>query len=448
MSAHSSWRIDSRRGALARAVPHARARSSAGRALQSALRYVRIRSRTVSEYSRPSGAPSAPHAQSRPGLRGSTTWRIPKSSASSHACIGPAPPNASSAKSRGSKPRSTVITRIARSMLALTTRITPRAAVASRSSSRSRACGSRAPLAPGRASSARPGNSPRPAGPRPDRRRSPSAYRRVRSRPDPVRARAFRPDLKRAARIDRARSTRRPRPPYGYRSPACAPRSRRIAQRADARAAVEQRHVGRGPAHVEGDEAIDAHRAHQFGRRRPRPPPAPTESCGPARRARARYRSRRRWIASRGAPSFSSWRFEIAQMRNHAGRDVGIHHGRRQPLVLAIFGAVSDGTRRAADRAARARRRSPLRSPDSHTNGASRRRRLRRHCAAIVARMPRQFVGCERRLRSLPSKQVRPPTPKRNSRATSGSGRLGRQRVKLGAILAADFNQVLEAGDR
>ena len=59
----------------------------------------------------------------RPRLRERAPSRIPSSSASSQACSGPAPPNATSAKSRGSWPRSTDTTRSARSISALTTSI-------------------------------------------------------------------------------------------------------------------------------------------------------------------------------------------------------------------------------------------------------------------------------------------------------------------------------------
>ena len=51
------------------------------------------------------GAPRSPPARAprgRPPPPGTSTVPIPSSSASSHACSGPAPPNATSAKSRGS----------------------------------------------------------------------------------------------------------------------------------------------------------------------------------------------------------------------------------------------------------------------------------------------------------------------------------------------------------
>ena len=62
---------------------------------------------------------------------------MPSSSAIAAACSGPAPPKASSAKRRGSMPRSTVITRSARTISALATRTMP-SAHASRVEARAR----------------------------------------------------------------------------------------------------------------------------------------------------------------------------------------------------------------------------------------------------------------------------------------------------------------------
>ena len=52
---------------------------------------------------------SMPQAENVPGLQGTITSAISSSSASHAACIGPAPPKATRAKSRGSMPRATVI---------------------------------------------------------------------------------------------------------------------------------------------------------------------------------------------------------------------------------------------------------------------------------------------------------------------------------------------------
>ena len=63
---------------------------------------------------------SMPQAEKVPGLQGTITSPISSSSASQTACIGPAPPNATSEYSRGSIPCLTVIVRIASAIFALT----------------------------------------------------------------------------------------------------------------------------------------------------------------------------------------------------------------------------------------------------------------------------------------------------------------------------------------
>ena len=57
--------------------------------------------------SRRTSAISSPSAEKLPGSGGTTTVRMPSSSATAVACNGPAPPNGSRAKSRGSMPRIT-----------------------------------------------------------------------------------------------------------------------------------------------------------------------------------------------------------------------------------------------------------------------------------------------------------------------------------------------------
>ncbi len=73
----------------------------------------------------------APKAEVTPGKRGTTTRGMWRSRASSTACSGPAPPKATSAKSRGSYPRATEITRVALIMCALASRMIPSAASSS-----------------------------------------------------------------------------------------------------------------------------------------------------------------------------------------------------------------------------------------------------------------------------------------------------------------------------
>ena len=69
-------------------------------------------------------------AEPRPGRKGTITSGMPRSRASSTAYKGPAPPKATSAKSRGSWPRFTETRRIAPAMLARVTRKIPVAAFA------------------------------------------------------------------------------------------------------------------------------------------------------------------------------------------------------------------------------------------------------------------------------------------------------------------------------
>ena len=82
-----------------------------------------------------------------PGCGGTSTSGTPSIAASSAACSGPAPPKATSANSRGSRPRSTVIERIVCAMFALATVRMPAAAsrrsIPSSSASRSTAASAR-----------------------------------------------------------------------------------------------------------------------------------------------------------------------------------------------------------------------------------------------------------------------------------------------------------------
>ena len=136
------------------------------------------------------------HARGRPERARSA---IPSSSASSHACSGPAPPNATSANPRGSWPRSTDTSRNARSISAFTTAITATGSIPSERArpprrGRARPAGERAGSRP--SSEVRVGDGrPRPAA---------SVTRGTR-----IGAGALGPDAERAARVppdDRAAS--------------------------------------------------------------------------------------------------------------------------------------------------------------------------------------------------------------------------------------------------
>ena len=68
-----------------------------------------------------------PQAENTAAFTGTTTRATPSSRASAAPCRPPPPPKAMSVNSRGSKPRLTETSFRALTMLALTTRITPRA---------------------------------------------------------------------------------------------------------------------------------------------------------------------------------------------------------------------------------------------------------------------------------------------------------------------------------
>src|SRR5215470_3644197 len=77
------------------------------------------RSRRVATNSWRMSVASMPSAEVMPGLGGTSTVGMPSSRASALACRGPAPPKATSTKSRGSYPRWTETTRMAAIMWAL-----------------------------------------------------------------------------------------------------------------------------------------------------------------------------------------------------------------------------------------------------------------------------------------------------------------------------------------
>ena len=85
-------------------------------------------SSTLSTTSRRRSETISPRAESTPEASGAITRRMPSSSAIWAACSGPAPPNATSASSRGSMPRSIVTTRTAWAISAAATRAMPAAA--------------------------------------------------------------------------------------------------------------------------------------------------------------------------------------------------------------------------------------------------------------------------------------------------------------------------------
>ena len=206
--------------------------------------------------SRPCRAPRA-----RLPLPGPGPCRQPSSSAIAHACSGPAPPKATSAKSCGSAPASTERTCTARSISASTTSITapagldPRHCALGRRAVEPQYC-SRAPPAVGRAAGSRPSPS---VAPRRGRARAASRGSRPRSR------------ARRAARRRRraVRSTRRPRRPCARRPSAagfCEAAHGPPPARPPDPASDDRADVGRGAAHVECDRVLDARERRDPGR--------------------------------------------------------------------------------------------------------------------------------------------------------------------------------------
>ena len=191
------------------------------------------------------------------------TARIPSASAIAHACSGPAPPNATSARSRGSTPRSTVTTRTARSIAASTTRTTPSASTP-RARSSARACRG--------ATSSRPRSGNAGIGRDPAEHKIGVGHRRVLAaaavaRGTGHRARAARTDHQRAARVepgDRA-AARADGVHVERRQPDREPGDDALRGRLG-NASANEAHVGARTAHVEADRIGVAARGRDVGR--------------------------------------------------------------------------------------------------------------------------------------------------------------------------------------
>ena len=96
-------------------------RSANSAAISAAVAVVLLRLTLLTSSTRTSAA-SAPNADVRPGCSGTITRSMPIASAISAAWVGPAPPIAISAWSRGSTPSSTVTMRTALAMFSLAMR--------------------------------------------------------------------------------------------------------------------------------------------------------------------------------------------------------------------------------------------------------------------------------------------------------------------------------------
>ena len=199
----------------------------------------------------------SPCAQRMPGANGTRQRRMPRLFATSVACSGPAPPNGSSVKSRGSWPRSTETARIARTMLATTMPSMPCAVRSTREAE---------PLGERRDRLARQAVVERHAAAEQASRREPAEHEvgvgdgRLRAAPavaggPGLRAGALRPDLHQAVAIeprDRAAAgadgvdVERRQPHRKALDP--------FVERRAGGAVADQRDVGAGAAHVERDD--------------------------------------------------------------------------------------------------------------------------------------------------------------------------------------------------
>ena len=220
---------------------------------------------------------------------------MPSACASSQACSPPAPPKATSVKSRGSWPRSMETTRSARSMLAFTTRTTPSANCSSVSRDLCLPAIAREPASRVRRSSANSPPRKRSACKRPSSRLASVTVGCV---PLPVADRTgigagrFRPDAQRAAGIEARQGAAASAHGVDVEHGNAHRQSGNLAFIGGLRIAAHQCDVGRGASHVEADNALAAaaprhrrsahhaarragqHRAHRLMRR-----PIPARLC-------------------------------------------------------------------------------------------------------------------------------------------------------------------------
>ena len=358
---------------------------------------------------------------------------MPSSSASAHACSGPAPPKATSASSRGSWPRSTETRRSARSISAFTTSTTSAGSIPLEGALR----GGAVELEPAGQPRRQPSEQQVRVGHRRARPASPVAGRPGVGAgalgPDPQRSARVAPDDRAAAGADGVQ--------VDHRQPHRQPTD--LALRAAARfAGPDQADVGRGPAHVQRDRVLDARepasRADDAGRR------ARDERDG---RMRGRLVQRRhaaggahhQRLGQSRAGRRAAERLEVA--REHRRRD------RRRPR----------SSRRARTRAARARPRARrprarraaaaaapppprARAKDRGTRRAGRPRPPRRRRRAPAASRARAAEHARR----APCARARRTALERNERLRMGRA----EPVEVRAVLAPQVEQVLEAGGR
>ena len=372
-----------------------------------------------------------PSAESTPPARGQRIRSIPSSAAIAAACIGPAPPNGSRAKRRGSTPRSTVTTRSARTISWLAIADDPlgglelargrarRPAPADRRARRRRRRGRR--RRPGVESGGEDAEQEVGVG---DRRLGPAApvaggpgVGAGRARPDAQRAAAVAPPDRAAAGADGVDVDHRQLDHAALDlARVGAPAPRRPRRRRRRRRCRPCRGRARCRRRRRGRSGRRRPRRRPARRGRSRRPPAP-----PRRRRRRRPRTASRpGAAAPRPPAASPRRPEVAAEQ---GREVGVDRGRRAALVLAEAGQhlvrggdvdagqlARAGARRCA---ARGRGRGRRRAGRSATDSAplSRTSSARRSRLAVAAAARRR-----------PSGPTRSAASKRSSRPTSGVG--------------------------
>ena len=274
-------------------------------------------------------------------LAGRAPVVISSSSAIRAACIGPAPPNATSAYWRGSTPRSTVTTRSAPSISWSAIRTMPDAVSATSSSSggpalataRSAALGiephaarerrvgveiaeQEVRVGDGRKRRRRLRSRPGPAAPQPT-----GGRRAGRRRVDPADAAAPGADR---VHVDH----RKLKDPPGDRSLGCLPDL----------AVVHDRHVTRGAAHVEREHVLRAPASAPRWAAPTAPPAGPESTVQAAWRAAAAAGTTPPldcMISGSGSPASDARAGQPLEVAAQQRRQVGVDHGRRGSLVLA-----------------------------------------------------------------------------------------------------------------
>ena len=215
---------------------------------------------------------------------------------------------------------------------------------------------------------------------------------------------------------------------------------------------ADQRDVGAGAAHVEGDDIRAAWPSAPCGSRRPRRRRAPTERCAPGSGARARSTSGRRCSGRcrRGVCScLASRSLESREVAAHHRLQIGVEHRGRESLVLrGIPAAPPKRARHATYLSARAQRLGNaalvcvLDKREQETDSARLRTGLRHFRDGVLQR---QLV--ERGDRSA-HRRLCAPRPRSGDRGDQRLRLIDLQRIEMRARLAADLEKITKAAGR